>query len=113
MVTKHIEKFALKITTLTLLAGCMFSAGATHAIAQETSPNLANEIAQEKSPSIAQVVALDECDPVTFNATPPAGSGADFCRNVALGYSTTLSALFTLAEAGTPEPGWDFEPENW
>ena len=49
---------------------------------------------------------------VTFNAPPPAGAGADFCRNVALGFSTTISDLFTLAEAGTPDPGWDFEPDK-
>ena len=54
------------------------------------------------------MVALDECDPVTFNAAV----GPDFCRNVTLGAFTTLSELFTLAEAGTPDPGWDFEPEK-
>ena len=100
------------IAAMGLLTACLMFAGATYSIAQETSPRVTNEIAQERSPSIAQVVALDECDPVTFNATPPAGAGADFCRNVALGYSTTLSALFTSAEAGTPDPGWDFEPEK-
>ncbi len=45
-----------KATALTLLAGCVILAGATHAIAQRCSPN------------VAQVVALDECDPDTFNA---------------------------------------------
>ena len=50
---------------------------------------------------LAQVVALDECDPVTFNAAV----GPDFCRNVTLGAFTTLSELFALAEAGTPDPG--------
>jgi plastocyanin len=53
LVTKQIGKFSLKVATLTLLAGGMIFAGATHAIAQETSPSLANEIAQERSPSIA------------------------------------------------------------
>jgi len=57
----------------------------------------------------AQVVALDECDPATFNA--PTGVGPDFCRNVALGASTTFSALFAKAAAGTPDPNWDFEPD--
>jgi hypothetical protein len=94
---KQMREFSLKVATLTLLAGCVILAGATHAIAQGNSQN------------IAQVVVLDECDPVTFNAPPPAGAGADFCRNVALGFSTTISDLFTLAEAGTPDPGWDFE----
>lgn len=61
-------------------------------------------------PSFAPVVALDECDPVTFNA--PTGVGPDFRRNVALGPSTTLSDLFAKAAAGTPDPGWDFEPDT-
>jgi hypothetical protein len=93
---KQIEKFSLKAAILTLLAGCVILAGATYATAEESSP------------SLAQVVALDECDPVTFNAAV----GPDFCRNVTLGAFTTLSELFTLAEAGTPDPGWDFEPEK-
>ncbi len=50
-----------KVATLTLLAGCVILAGATHAIAEE------------RSPSVAQVVALDECDPATFNAPSAAG----------------------------------------
>jgi plastocyanin len=85
-----------EVAILTLLAGCVILAGATHAIAQEDSLRL------------AQIVALDECDPVTFNAAV----GADFCRNVTLGAFTTLSELFALAEAGTPDPGWDFEPDK-
>jgi plastocyanin len=63
---------------------------------------------QENPPSFAQVVALDECDPVTFNAA----LGPDFCRNVTLGASTKLADLFTKAAAGTPDPGWDFEPDT-
>ena len=55
----------------------------------------------------AQIVALDECDPVTFNAA----LGPDFCKNVALGASTTLSDLFAEAAAGHPDPKWDFEPD--
>jgi plastocyanin len=66
--------------------------------------------AQGRSPGLAQVVALDECDPTTFNA--PSAAGPDFCRNVALGYSTTFSDLFAFAAAGTPDPGWDFEPNK-
>ncbi|HEY0565140.1 MAG TPA: hypothetical protein VGC88_06125 [Terriglobales bacterium] len=57
--------------------------------------------------SQAQVVALDECDPATFNAA----LGPDFCHNVTLGASTTLNDLFAKAAAGTPDPGWDFEPD--
>jgi plastocyanin len=55
----------------------------------------------------AQIVALDECDPATFNAA----IGPDFCKNVALGFSTTFNDLFAKAAAGTPDPGWDFEPD--
>src|ERR1700692_835457 len=61
----------------------------------------------ENSPHVAQVVALDECDPTTFNAA----LGPDFCKNVTLGAFTTLSDLFAKAAAGTPDPGWDFEPD--
>lgn len=66
--------------------------------------------AQDKAPAVAQIVALDECDPTTFNAA----LGPDFCRNVALGalgFATTLQDLFAKAGAGTPDPGWDFEPD--
>jgi plastocyanin len=78
-----------------LLVGCLMFVGATLALAQEDKP------------SLTQVVALDECDPVTFNAA----LGPDFCRNVTLGAFTTLSDLLTKAAAGTPDPGWDFEPD--
>ena len=56
----------------------------------------------------AQVVALDECDPVTFNAA----MGPDFCKNIALGYSTTLDVLLQEAANKTPDPNWDFEPDT-
>lgn len=83
-----------------LLAGCiLLFGGATTVLAQE-----------KNTPVVAQVVALDECDPVTFNAA----LGTDFCHNIALaalGYTTTLSDLFAKAAAGTPDPGWDFEPD--
>jgi plastocyanin len=61
-------------------------------------------------PAPAQVVALDECDPATFNA--PTAVGPDFCKNVAIGASTTFSALFAKAAAGNPDPNWDFEPDT-
>jgi plastocyanin len=67
-------------------------------------------IAQENQPNFVQVVALDECDPVTFNAV----LGPDFCKNVALaalGFATTFNDFFAEAAAGTPDPGWDFEPD--
>jgi hypothetical protein len=75
-------------------------AGVTLTLAQGNPP-------QTNLPGVAQVVALDECDPVTFNAA----LGPDFCRNVTLGAFTTLSDLFAKAAAGTPDPGWDFEPD--
>lgn len=59
-------------------------------------------------PRVAQVVALDECDPATFNTAV----GPDFCKNIAVGYSTTFSNLFAEAAAGTPDPKWDFEPDT-
>ena len=66
------------------------------------------------SPGVAQVVALDECDPTSFNAVL-GESGGGFCHNVSLatfGYATTLSDLLTAAENGTPDPGWDYEPDQ-
>lgn len=68
-------------------------------------------IAQTNSSNVTEIVALDECDPTTFNAA----LGPDFCRNVALaplGFATTFSDLFAKAAAGTPDPGWDFEPDQ-
>jgi plastocyanin len=85
-----------------LLAVLTF-AGATYALAQGNP-----HAPQGPPPHIAQVVALDECDPVTFNAA----LGSDFCKNVTLGAFTTLSDLFAKAAAGTPDPGWDFEPDT-
>ena len=59
-----------------------------------------------------QIVALDECDPTTFNAV----LGPDFCKNVALAlvlpFATTFTDLFAEAARGTPDPGWDFEPDR-
>jgi len=62
---------------------------------------------EDSAPSIAQIVALDECDPGTFNAA----LGPDFCRNVALGAATKFADLFANVAKGTPDPGWDFEPD--
>jgi plastocyanin len=66
--------------------------------------------ALEDSPGVAQVVALDECDPATFNA--PNAAGPDFCKNVAVGASTTFSELFAKAAKSAPDPNWDFEPDS-
>jgi plastocyanin len=65
-------------------------------------------LAQEDSATAAQIVALDECDPATFNAA----LGADFCKNVAVGFATTFADFFAKAAAGTPDPAWDFEPDH-
>jgi len=92
-------------TGLTLLTGLVVLAGATGAHAEGP-----------PSPAVAQVVALDECDPVTFNpATGPEGTG--FCHNVTayglgLHFETPLQKLIDQANAGTPDPGWDFEPDE-
>jgi plastocyanin len=93
-----------KVATLILLAGWVILAGAANGRAQGNG----------NSPGIAQVVALDECDPTTFNAAL-SESGGGFCHNVSLaafGYSTTLSDLLMGAENGTPDPGWDYEPDQ-
>ncbi len=87
----------IKLAILILAAGGLTTVGDIQANAQG-------------QPGFAQVVALDECDPATFNA--PTGAGPDFCKNVALGASTTLSNLFSEAAAGTPDPNWDFEPDQ-
>jgi plastocyanin len=81
---------------------CLMFAGATLALAQANPPR--------RSPILSgsEVVALDECDPTTFNAA----LGADFCKNVSLGAFTTLSDLFSEAQAGHPDPNWDFEPDT-
>jgi plastocyanin len=91
-----------KVAVLTLLAGCVIFAGATRAFAHESSPG------PTQAGPLAQVVAVDECDPTTFNAA----LGADFCKNVTLGAFTRLSDLFAEASDGTPDPGWDFEPDQ-
>ena len=100
-----INRIAHPLARFGLLAGCLMFAGATHALAQQQSQPSWNE---ENPAGVAQVVALDECDPTTFNAA----LGPDFCKNIALGYSTKLSDLFAKAAAGDPDPNWDFEPDT-
>jgi hypothetical protein len=95
-VTMHTEvKFGL-------LVGCLMLVGTNLALAQ-TAPTRRSPILSQ-----SQVVALDECDPTTFNAA----LGPDFCRNISLGYFTTLSDLFSEAQSGHPDPNWDFEPDT-
>ena len=91
------------VRKFTVLAGCL--ALATTLCFGQVQPKQ-----QQNPPGLIQVVALDECDPVTFNAA----LGPDFCKNVALaalGFATTLNDLFAQAAAGTPDPKWDFEPD--
>jgi plastocyanin len=81
------------------------------ALALSLVPASAGSADDEDSRSPVQIVALDECDPTTFNAA----LGPDFCKNIALAAvfpTTTLSELFALAAAGTPDPNWDFEPDT-
>jgi plastocyanin len=77
----------------------------SYAIAQEKLEP--DHVRHENASHAVQIVALDECDPATFNQA----LGPDFCRNIALGASTKLPDLFAKAAAGTPDPGWDFEPD--
>jgi len=90
------------VAKFSLLVGCLTFVGATFAFAQ------ANPPARSPILSGSQVVALDECDPKTFNEA----LGPDFCRNIALGYTTTLSELFSEAQSGHPDKKWDFEPDT-
>jgi plastocyanin len=89
-----------------LVAGVLVLAVAMPAFGQKK-PKYDHQ-SNDDSPRVAQVVALDECDPTTFNAA----LGPDFCKNIALGYSTTFANLFAEAAAGTPDPNWDFEPDT-
>jgi plastocyanin len=90
---------------LAVFAGCLTVAGSMCLFAQSYSEH--HRPQQEDSSRFAQIVALDECDPSSFNAA----LGPDFCKNVTLGAFTTLSNLFAKAADGTPDPGWDFEPD--
>jgi plastocyanin len=90
----------IPVISFASLAGCLVLFLAAKAPAQNKS--------DDHPPTPAQIVALDECDPTTFNAA----IGPDFCKNVALGFSTTITDLFAKAAAGTPDPNWDFEPDT-
>jgi plastocyanin len=89
------------IMKIGLAAGCLLFAGMIEDTHHQATP--------------AQVVALDECDPATFNL--PGNVGPGFCKNVALGYTglgytTKFADLFADAAKGSPDPKWDFEPDN-
>jgi plastocyanin len=92
----------MRSTTAAFGLLCLMFAGAIYLLAQGNPPS--------RSPILSrtQFVALDECDPKTFNEA----LGAGFCRNIALGYTTTLSELFKEAESGHPNLNWAFQPET-
>ena len=97
----------LSLTSL-FLCGCLL-AGSTLLFAEDHGSH--GDSAKDHASNIAPIVALDECDPTTFNAM----LGPDFCKNIALaplGFATTFQDLFAKAAAGTPDPGWDFEPDT-
>src|ERR1700724_4296136 len=74
----------------------------------------AGPAAAQGNGGLAQGVALDECDPTSFNMVL-GERGGGFCHNVALatfGYATSLSDLLMGAENGSPDTGWDFEPDQ-
>jgi len=101
-----------KVVALSLLAGSVILAGAIPAIADDGG----RQFERDDSPRMAQIVALDECDPQTFN--PAVGElGTGFCHNVTLyglglGFEVPLDVLVHEANSGTPDPGWDFEPDE-
>jgi plastocyanin len=96
LLIKRGENYMTRFTLIKvgLVAAGLVFAGAAH---EELAP----------PPASVQVVALDECDPATFNTA----LGPDFCKNVTLGAFTVLPDLISKAQAGTPDPGWDFEPD--
>jgi len=90
-----------KMSQAKLLFGVVMLLGASMALAQTGPVPVA-------SAPIAQIVALDECEPSSFNAV----LGPDFCKNIALGATTSFSKLFGEANDGHPDPNWDFEPDT-
>ena len=87
----------MKITVVVgLFVGCLMFAGATHRLRK------INHLSRPRSWPWTNAIQSRSTRSV----------GPDFCKNVTLGAFTTLSELFALAEAGTPDPGWDFEPDK-
>lgn len=102
---QFLAKLVFPVLTLSVLtAGSTQLFGQDHAHMHHTAMP-SDDSATRRS---AQFVALDECDPTTFNDA----LGPDFCKNVALGYATTLSDLLTGAQSNHPSPNWDFEPDS-
>ena len=98
LTNQFLTKLVFPVLTLSLL-----NVGSTQLFSQDHAP-----MHDRAEPRSAQFVALDECDPTTFNAV----LGPDFCKNVALGYTTTLPDLLTGAQSNSPSPNWDFEPDS-
>ena len=73
------------VAKVALLAGSLALAGANYLPAQ---------VVSSVAPGpVAQIVALDECEPSSFNAM----LGPDFCKNVAIGATTSFVQLFDEA----------------
>ena len=89
------------VAKVALFIGGLAFAGARYMPAQTSS-------AQLTPGPIAQIIALDECEPSSFNAM----LGPDFCKNVAIGATTSFLKLFNEASEGHPDPKWDFEPDD-
>ena len=87
------------VAKFALLNGCLMLAGATHAVAEGYGPESIRHAPHRSWPWTNAIRSL-QC-----RARP------GFCKNVTLGASTKLSDLFAKAAAGTPDPGWDFEPD--
>ncbi len=103
-----------RLKGMSLLVTTVILAAATYAIARGTDRHDDDGDDVVRAPGVAQVVALDECDPDSFNQAL-GESGGGFCHNVALaplGFATKLGDLFDKAANGTPDPGWDFEPDQ-
>ena len=96
-----LKEMSRKMSQSKLLLGVLVLFGASIALAQGIPVPVS-------SAPIAQIVALDECEPSSFNAT----LGPDFCKNIALGATTSFSKLFTEAGEGHPDANWDFEPDT-
>jgi len=89
------------VAKVALFIGGLAFAGAQYLTAQTSS-------AQLTPAPIAQIIALDECEPSSFNAM----LGPDFCKNVAIGATTSFLKLFDEAREHHPDPNWDFEPDD-
>jgi len=96
------------LSKFVVLSLCLAVATAVRSAAQSHEGH--GNVVKQQPIQIAPIVALDECEPESFNAV----LGADFCKNVALAtfhFATSFSDFLNAAQNGTPDPGWDFEPD--